>query len=245
MDKFAVSSLFGPAAFAIYSLGLTQVPLVEIFFNSQAEVVLSRMKVSRDAGDVETIRALWVVIVRRMSAFVLPTLALLALIGNDLIVALYGERYAASGIVFSIWVFHLLRYVAPYGVLPRVYGETVFILWVSVFSLIGTLITLAVGMTLWGYLGAAVANVISMYLVTVPQVIKGHQLLGVPLRTFMPWGSLVRLAACSAAGAAAVVLLRPLLAGPQLLQLAVAGAAFAGVYMLGLQLSGELRAITR
>jgi O-antigen/teichoic acid export membrane protein len=240
-DKYLVSAAYGPAVFAAYSLGMTTIPLVDILFNSQADVVLSRMKVSRDNGDIETIRGLWVDIVRRMGLFIFPVFTLLLITGNDLIVALYGERYAASGVIFTIFVFHLLRYVAPYGLLPRVYGDTVFIFWASAASLIGTLIALFAFTAIWGYVGAAIAYVVSVYLISVPQVVKGYFLLGVSGRRFLPWLSLVRLIAAAAIAGVAILILRPLVQGPEWLKLATLGSVFGIVYLAGLALSGDLR----
>jgi O-antigen/teichoic acid export membrane protein len=240
IDKYLVSFVFGPTVFAVYVLGLTTVPLVDILFNTQSEVVMSTMKTSRDRGDREAIRLQWVEIVRRMGLFVIPVFALLLVIGADLIVALYGERYAESAVIFTVFVFHLLRYIAPYGVLPRVFGETVFILRVSGLALVATAIVLVVSIAVWGYVGAAVAYVISLYLVSWPQVLKGWRLLGVSARRFLPWQSLTRVGLCSAVAAGAILALRSAFASPEWVYLAGATVTFAAVYLGALFLSGEL-----
>jgi O-antigen/teichoic acid export membrane protein len=199
------------------------------------------MKVSRDSGDVEAILAVWLDMVRRMALFVLPAFALLLVIGNQLMVTLYGQRYAESGLVFTIFVFHLLRYVAPYGVIPRVYGETVFILRVSLFALLATVVALFVCTYLWGYVGAAVANVLSVYFISWPQVVKSNRLLGVHPGRFLPWAALARVSGVSALAAAALLAVRPLLRGPDWLQLLGMCGLFGGLYLGGLVISGELK----
>jgi O-antigen/teichoic acid export membrane protein len=151
-----ISKGLGVEAFAIFSVGITELPVVQAYLHSLAAVSLGRFAVLEKAGDWEAIRRLWRDILASMFGLVLPFVAVLTLVAEPLILFMFTDDYAAAVGIFRVntllkigmvWNAQLvLRAIDRNDVTLRVYGVQLLIL---PFALWGCL-------QLWGMMGVIV-----------------------------------------------------------------------------------------
>jgi O-antigen/teichoic acid export membrane protein len=159
--------------------------------------------------------------------------------------SLYSSKYLGSVLPFRLYLVVLPMRIVTYGAALMALGFTRLVLFRSVVDLVvnGALCTLFVW--LWGYLGAVVALVATLYLWTVPYnlytIAKGF---GVPVMKVLPFGMLSRIMLASAA--IAPVSLACLLAGsmPKFVQFSIAAALYWPMVAYLLHRGGFLPAAT-
>ncbi|HYN84174.1 MAG TPA: oligosaccharide flippase family protein [Pyrinomonadaceae bacterium] len=102
LHNYFVSNRFGEAAFAIYSVGCFQLPLVGILAESIGSVMIPRMSELQKEGRNAEIVRLTARATRKLAAIYFPLYLFLMLIGREFIVLLFREQYLASWPVFAV-----------------------------------------------------------------------------------------------------------------------------------------------
>lgn len=195
VDRFYVSRLFDSAAFAVYSVGCFQLPIVTIVFTSATSVILGRMAELQKDGKLREMLALWRSATRKMSHVSIPVTVVFAVLSREFVVGLFTAQYVEAVPIFIAFLFLIPRQAVPYGSVTRAFGLTRFILWVCVVAL-----AVAVGLTALlvkplGMLGAAIGVIVGMWIVAEVQVARTKHLLQVSYRELFPWGDLGRMTA--------------------------------------------------
>ena len=102
LPGYFVSHRFGPADYAIYSVGLFAIPLANMCADAVNTTVLRRVSELQHQGRTRDIALLIANATRTLAALMLPLAVLLAVLGKELLAALFTERYLASYSVFVI-----------------------------------------------------------------------------------------------------------------------------------------------
>ena len=92
-----VSHAFGPAAYAIYAVGVFKLPLVGLLRESIGSVVLPRINELESRNERRQILALVAAAARKLALIYLPVYALLMVTGRDLIELLFTSQYVDAG----------------------------------------------------------------------------------------------------------------------------------------------------
>ena len=231
--NYFVSNHFGPALFAVYSLGTLQLPLMGLLQEAANSVLITRVSSLQKRGDHREIVLLLARAARKLAAVYFPVYVFLIVAGREFIRVLFTARFADSWPIFTLNLTLL-----PFGIvlldpLYRAYqGERYFLLRLRM-ALAAILIA-----TLWlftarlGLLGV-IAVVVSIA-VFERAVMAMHfaRLLGVTARDVVLLRDIGKLAvAALAAGAVAWLIRVLLLPEGALAVLAGCGAAFALVYL--------------
>jgi O-antigen/teichoic acid export membrane protein len=159
--NYFVSAMFGPADFAIYSVGCMQVPFVFVFLESVGAILVVRVSALQQQKRNDEVRRVVASAINRVAAIQFPAAALLLVTGRDLIVLLYTKTYEASYSVFAINI--LLLPLSAFLVDPiiRSYLELrKFVLVLRIILTIILLSTLAMIIHRFGMIGAVSAAVI-------------------------------------------------------------------------------------
>lgn len=99
--NYFVSNHFGPANFAIYSVGCLDIPLITLLGESVSSVVISRVStLQRDQNHREII-LLMAKVTRKLALAYLPIYAFLMVAGREFITAIFTVRYAESWPLFA------------------------------------------------------------------------------------------------------------------------------------------------
>jgi O-antigen/teichoic acid export membrane protein len=201
VDKLMVAAMASPEQFAVYVNGALEIPLIGIITGSVTSVLIpeyTRLYAEGRLGDIVTLmhRAM-----TSCALVILPVMAFLFVVADDLMVVLFGPAYAGSAAPFRVYLLLLPVRTLTFGALFMAMGQGRHIL-------VQTIITLAVNIPLnwlairlFGTIGAAIASAIAVYLVSLPYIfVQLRRQLGCPIRRLVPWRKLCEIAfVCGAA----------------------------------------------
>jgi O-antigen/teichoic acid export membrane protein len=163
--NYFVSAAFGPADFAIYSVGCMQVPFVLVFLESVGAVMVVRVSALQQQNRNDEVRRVIASAINRVAAVQFPAAALLLVIGRDLIVLLYTKTYEASYSIFAINVLMLPLSAFLIDPIIRSYMELrKFVLIARVVLTIILLATLSMIIHRFGMIGAVSAAVVAEFI---------------------------------------------------------------------------------
>jgi O-antigen/teichoic acid export membrane protein len=227
--QYVVSAQFGVAAFAIYSVGCLQVPIVDFIAGPAGNVVMVKMSELRQ--DVDAVLHLWHETTRQLALVFVPLVVLLEVVARDLIVAFYTPLYVESVPIFRLWCLTILFSTLQTDAVLRVHARTRFILLLNLVRLALIVATIGWALGAFGIAGAALAAVASLALAKALALVQVALLTGSGLRRILPWGRLAAITAVSATAALPVLLVGPGLEAAPFIRLVVMAAAYAAVYL--------------
>lgn len=123
LHNYFVSHNFGQVDYAIYSLGVLQLPLVGMITESVASVMLPRVNYLQSVDDRREIIRLVTSAMRRQAILFYPLYGVLMVMGQEFIVALFTKQYLASVPIFLINITLLVFAIAPIDSVNRAYPE--------------------------------------------------------------------------------------------------------------------------
>ena len=232
VDRFYVSRFFDSEAFAVYSVGCFQLPIVTVVFTSATSVLLGRMAELQKGGRLAEMLALWRSATRKMSLVSIPVTVVFAVLANEFIVGLFTAQYEEATPIFIAFLFLIPRQAVPYGAVTRAFGLTRYIFYVCVVALA---IAVALSYVLvrivpLGLLGPAIAVVVGTWVVAEAQITKTRQLLQVPYARLFPWGDLARMTALALGLGLVLAIVHARVSAPPLLVLAVGSTLYMVAY---------------
>lgn len=198
--QYVVASHFGVAAFAIYSVGCLQVPLVDFIAGPAGNVVMVGMSELRQ--DQDAVLGLWHETTRHLALVFVPLVALLEVVAKDLIVALFTPLYAESVPIFRLWCLTILFSALQTDAVLRVHARTRFILVLNLVRLGLMVSTIGWALRAFGILGAALVAVTALALAKGLALARVGFLTGSGLRRVLPWGRLAAILGVAVAAAA-------------------------------------------
>ena len=240
LHNYVVSGRFDARTFAIYSIGVAQLPLVSVLRESVSSVMLPQVSRMQKRGEGRGIVYLLSRAMRKLSAFYLPIYAFLMVCGREFIAFLFTPAYLDSWPVFAVNLTLLPLSVLEFDSVIRAYAEhRYFMLKLRAVLFALLLVALWFGVLRFGVLGAIGVVVGINLLERVATALKFGRVIGAraaDARLLKDVGK-VALAAAAAAGAAALT--RQALAGASpFAVLAACGAVFGAAYLAGLLLLG-------
>lgn len=123
LHNYFVSNRFGPATFAIYSVGCLQLPLVGILSESIASVMIPRLSYLQKHDNRAEIIRLMTKVMRKLAMVYFPLYAFLMVGGREFIRWLFTDKYIASWPIFAINLTLLPFYVVMLDPVIRAYAE--------------------------------------------------------------------------------------------------------------------------
>jgi len=238
LDNYFVSALYKPSEYAIYAIGWLEVPLISLFLESVAAVMVVRVSALQHEGRVEDIRRVMASAINRLAAVQFPMYAILLVAGHDLIVLFYTKTYEASWHIFAVTITLIPLNVFLYDPVVRAYKHLrKFVLFIR----IGVLLSLLLGLTPiirhFGLIGAAVTAVLADLTERLIVGTKVWRTVGGSAQDLSLFADLLRVVGVTFVAALASYSVR-LLTGTQPLMVAIAamGLSFAALYITGFYL---------
>jgi len=168
LDKIIVSWMCTPEQFANYVNGAMEIPLIGVITGSISTVLLSDMSTLCFQNKEGEAIHLFKKATQYSASILLPVMAFLALTSKPFIVTLFSEKYIESVIPFLIFLLIIPIRTVMYGSALMAIGKSRVILYRSFFDLLINMVLSVVLIYFIGYLGAAIATVITLYCWTVP-----------------------------------------------------------------------------
>ena len=197
LHNFVISYQYSAAVFAVYSIGMFQLPIVDLIYTPMSQLLIVRMTALRQKSTRQEVILLWHDITKKMAMVFFPLFVLFQLIARDFVVLLFTETYLPSVPIFRVAVVTLLAAVfLPEGAL-RAYADTRFILRVTFFKLIVTLLLIFPFLNWFGLSGGVITLVIVLLLAKAILLWKMSQLIPLSLTQLLPWRELLNIAVFS------------------------------------------------
>jgi len=164
VDKFVVSILLSGTAFAEYTIGAQEVPLIRVIPFAVGSVLISRYVSLQLESKKEELLELWYKGVEKVSLLVVPLTILSIIIAPDLISLIAeseGTDYSNAVLPFQIYNMIVLVRVTHYGSILQAFGDTKGVFYMSL-NLVVANIILSVPFTIWfGIVGTALSTLIA------------------------------------------------------------------------------------
>jgi O-antigen/teichoic acid export membrane protein len=123
MHNFVVSRYFTPAGFAVYSVGLFQLPLLGMLTTSFGAALTPEISRFSAAGDRRSIIPIWLNAARKLALVVVPTFALMFVLRYEIVTLLFTSAYREAAPLFGIFLLTALLPMTLTGSLIRAYEE--------------------------------------------------------------------------------------------------------------------------
>jgi O-antigen/teichoic acid export membrane protein len=235
LHNYFVSNRFSPEVFAVYSVGVAQLPLVGVLRESVSSVILPRISFLQGSGQTREIIVLLANAIRKLAAVYLPLYVFLMITGREVLTVMFTSAYAASWPIFAINLTLLPLSLLEVDAVVRAYESHRFFL-VKLQAVLSVVMVFALwyGITRFGLVGAISVVVGINLLLRVVLAVRFSRVLGTNRRDFLLLKDVLKLAVASAAAGVVCLLIHSLMlantARPIFILIAC-GAAFAAVYL--------------
>lgn len=230
--QYAVGAAVSAAAFAVYSVGTFQLPVVDVLYTPVSELL--QIGLAEQEGAHRPARAglaLFHEAVLQLSFAFVPLAGLLAVVAPELIGFLFSPRYLAAVPIFRLAVLSVVLAALPLDGVMRARAQNRFMLVLSGAKLGLTVALVWAGLALGGPIGALAGWVVAEALSRGIMLARAARLFEVSLLEALPLRALGRQVAATAVAAPAAWLALHALSGPAVLRLGAAGLAFAAAYL--------------
>ena len=227
--SYVVSSRFDAAAFAVYSIGCLQIPLVDLIASSACGVMMVRMRERVTRGEPEAIMPIWRDTTRKLALLLVPLLCVLWITAHDLLALLFTEVYSAGVPVFRIWLGVLLLAAIPAHGPLRVLDDTRFLALQTLVKLVVVAVFTIGFLSAFGLPGAVLIALGAMLIGKSMLLSRLARRTGSPLSRVLPWRSYAGILFAGAAATVPAVAVRSA-ANSSIERLALAGAAYVIAY---------------
>src|SRR5262245_8743370 len=233
LHNFMVSRYFPPAGFAIYSVGLFQLPLIGLLTASFGSALIPDVSRLAAAGDQRAIIPVWLNAVRKLALVVVPACALMFVLRYEIITLLFTGAYLDAAQLFGIYQFLALFTMTLTGSLIRAHDEFKFFRFKLHLALLPvTFGALYVGIQTAGLIGAAGAVVAQQTLEAAIVLTAVGRRLGFVAKDLRHLTPAVKTALATAAAALVAFAAKLPFAGAHaLVKMLLCGAVFGAVYI--------------
>ncbi len=240
LHNYFVSNHFGPAMFAVYSLGTLQLPLMGLIQEATNSVLITRVSMLQKHNECGEIVSLLAHAARRLAAVYFPVYVFLMVAGREFIRVLFTARFADSWPIFAVNLTLLPLGIVLLDPLYRAFQrERYFLLRLRLMLAAVLIVTLWLFTERIGLLGAIAVVVVVATTERAVMAVHFGRLLGVTARDLILLRDIGKLAlAALAAGACACAIRLALVRESALIALVGSGAVFAAVYLAGIYRAG-------
>lgn len=186
IDRYMISLNYATAQFATYSVGAIELPLDVIFQASVANVLRTKLPALAAEGKVSEIKVLIKESTRKLALIIMPIFMFLVFYSDDFIIMLFSEKYIDSVNVFRIYLMLTPLHIFILSVVPQSFGLTGIGFRIASFSIITNIILNFILLKWIGFIGPAIATVISTYLGIGIYIFIVRRLLKAKLTEFVP-----------------------------------------------------------
>jgi O-antigen/teichoic acid export membrane protein len=242
LHNYFVSNRFSAATFAIYSIGVAQLPLVGILRDSVSSVILPRISYLQEQGQPREILVLVANAIRKLAAVYLPIYVLLLITGREFLTFMFTSAYAASWPIFAINLTLLPLALLEVDAVVRAYEQhRYYLLKVQIVLSILMVFGLWYGIANFGLVGAISVVVVINFLLRVVLAVKFSRVLGAGMRDLLLFKDVGKIIVASGVAGVLCLFVHSLLIASgarPFIVLVVCGAMFVAVYLPAILLLG-------
>ena len=242
LHNYFVSNRFSAATFAVYSIGVAQLPLVGILRESVSSVILPRISYLQEQGQAREIVVLLANAIRKLAVAYLPLYAFLMIVGQEFLTVMFTSAYAASWPIFAINLTLLPLSLLEVDAVVRAYEQhRYFLVKLQVVLSVVMVVGLWYGISNFGLIGAISVVVAINFLLRVVLAARFSRVIGAGARDLLLLKDVGKIAVASAVAGLLCLFVRSLLIASgtrPFIVLVVCGVVFAAVYLPAILLLG-------
>ncbi len=248
--QYAVSWHYDAAAFAIYSIGCLQIPLVDFMATPASNVMMVQMGEDLRDGRRDQLLPVWHDTTRKLAFVFFPMVGLLIVSAYHLITLLFTTAYEASVPIFMVWSLSILFAALQTDGVLRTFAENRWLLTLNITRLVMIVALMSWFMSVFGLTGAVLITILGIAIAKSMALIRMKSLLQATLAELLPWKSLAGILMASAFSAVPAIIVNATLKVPSIGLLPAAGMAYMVTYTaivlgFGLLDEAEIAAIKR
>ncbi|MGC4113841.1 MAG: oligosaccharide flippase family protein [Myxococcales bacterium] len=190
--QFVVSSKLDAATFALYAVGVFQLPIIDLVYTPTSEVLMVRIAELEREGRPEAAAAAFREAVGHLAQLFVPLSVFLVVVAPEFITALFTERYLGSVPVFRVVTLSVVLACAPLDGVLRARDQTGHILKSYLAKAAINVPLVLLGVTHFGMMGGVLAWLIAEVGGKAVLASRVPEALGVPGRFLVPWSGLTR-----------------------------------------------------
>jgi O-antigen/teichoic acid export membrane protein len=229
--QYVVSFRFDAATFAVFSVALLQIPLVDQTATAASSVLMVRMGEKLQQGQAQAVRELWHDAICKLALIFFPLVALLLVAGREVIVLLFTERYLESVPLFRLSSLAILLTTLQTDSVLRVLAQTRFLLAQNALRLILVAALIDSALTRFGLPGAILLPLLVAAFAKGLALARIGRLQGMALSALLPWRRLALVLSVTSAAGLAALGVHAALQWPALPNLAATTAVLSAVYL--------------
>jgi O-antigen/teichoic acid export membrane protein len=237
--SYLVSASVTAAAFAVYSVGCFQLPIIDMLYTPVSEILQLGIAEHDALNDAAGALRLFREAVARLSFVFLPTMALVWIVASPLIRFLFTGRYLAAVPIFRLALVSIPMAALPLDGVMRARAQNKFMFRISALKLALTVPLAIFGLRLFGPIGALGGWICAEESCRVIVLARACRLFGAGMLQALPrelWFQALAAILAALPGALALHLAR----GPLLAQLIICGLVYAAAYLAALRAMGQL-----
>jgi O-antigen/teichoic acid export membrane protein len=254
LHNYFVSNRFDAAAFAIYSIGVAQLPLIGILKESVSSVVLPRISYLQEQGKEREILMLLASATRKLAAVFIPLYVFLMVTGREFLTFMFTSAYLVSWPIFAINLTMLPLSLLEVDAVTRAYeSHRFFLVRLQVALSIVNVFALWFCISRFGLIGAISVVVAMNFVLRVVLVFRFSKVLGAKLSDLRLFKDVGKVGIASAVAGVLCLMVRSMIMTNQARALTVLAGCFlvfASVYvgvilMLGVATNDEREKMRR
>jgi len=237
--SYLVSASVTAAAFAVYSVGCFQLPIVDMLYTPVSEILQLGIAEHDARDDNAGALRLFREAVARLSFVFVPTMVLLGVAAPELISFLFTDRYLEAVPIFRLAILSIPMAALPLDGVMRARAQNKFMFRVSVLKLVLTVPMVWLGLRMFGPIGALGGWICAEETCRMILLHRAARLFGASILGALPRELWLQAAAALIAAIPGAVTLH-FAGGPLLVQLCTFGIVFAIAYLAALRAMGVL-----
>jgi len=197
-SNIVVSSLCTPSDYAIYSTGAKELPFISVITGSITVVLMADMASLIKKGQTSDAHKLFKRGAISSSLFLMPIMSFLLFFGEAFIRLLYSDAYIESSLPFRIYLFYLPVRTIQYYSVYIAFGQSKPVLLRTALELVLTVLFCFIFVHLFGYWGAALGAVVTIYVWGLPyNIYKVSELFMCSKRELLPYREFAKISVIS------------------------------------------------
>jgi len=190
VDQIMISSFFSVEEYATYSIGTLEIPFINILTVAAMAVLTPFLVQQYRNKRIDLFINKWNNSILKIGYIIFPVSIFFMFFSRETIILLYSGKYAASAIIFKIYLFRLFVKITFFGHILLALGKSKIIF---IFTLIALIVNISLNflfIKVFGFTGPAIATVIATFLISLLQLNKISKIIKIKFSQIWPWSKL-------------------------------------------------------
>ena len=190
VDQIMISSFFSVEEYATYSIGTLDIPFINILTASAMAVLTPFLVQQYQNKRIDLFINKWNNSLLKIGYIIFPVTIFFIFFSKETIILLYSEKYAASALIFKIYLFRLFVKITFFGHILLALGKSKIIFTYTLITLIVNIALNFLFINMFGFIGPAIATVFATFLISLLQLNKISKIMKIKFSQIWPWSKL-------------------------------------------------------